>query len=168
MSVGSPSRFHGTNLISVVAALALIGIAATSAETALLNYQLRARIAKAAAQAESAASLVAANATLGRHLDSGWRPADQPTAGEHIAISRETGIVTVTLAGETGGKLGNLKLVPISDGGFVKLTDGQVGGQIDWTKVKWVCTSRDTRYSFAVPSYGYGSLPSRLAPAECR
>lgn len=168
MRIGSPLSCHGTKLISAVAVIAFLGIAAAKAETAWLNYQLRARIAKSVANAGAAANIVTENAARGKPLDFGWRPTNQSKAGEHIAISRETGIVIVSLSDEVGVEMGNLKLVPTDEQGFVKLTDGQVAGKLDLSKVNWVCTSRDARYYFAIPAYGYGSLPSRLAPADCR
>jgi hypothetical protein len=129
------------------------------------NHLLRQRIASGFAYWNPAKQVVIDNAGKGLALDHGWSPAAYLAEGVRVDISRNTGVIVVTFAGDDGVALGDLKLVPIC-----------VQGRADCSALvvkvfpndEWLCLSRDSTFPQASGARVLGSLPSRYAPAECR
>jgi hypothetical protein len=163
------SQGQSTSLISVAASLAFAALVIVNLEEAWENHKFRVHVSNVLAEAELSAPLsVTLNAENGLPLDLGWRQTKPSIDDGLVSISAETGIITVSLGAEVDSGKRNLKLVPISNNNVLKVTDGLVAKSLDWSKVKWVCTSSDSKYSFNIPEEGRGSLPSRFAPARCR
>lgn len=160
---------QSTSLISAVASLALAALVIANLGGAWKNHKSRVHISNVLARAELLApQRVATNAGNGRPLNFGWEQAEPDGEDSLVLISAETGFITISLVGEFDDAQRNLKLVPISNNSVVKVTDGIAARDVDWAKVKWVCTSSDSKYFFNIPAEGRGSLPTRFAPAQCR
>jgi hypothetical protein len=138
-------------------------------EEAWKNHKIRGEVINLLVQAEqSALPLVAANVTYGRPLDFSGGQTETDILNRFVSISTTTGIITVSIESNFQSTMKNLKLVPINNNSIVKVTNGMVAKDVDWEKVKWICTSADSKNSFNLPQEGRGSLDSRFAPAHCR
>ena len=145
--IGELSAKGGTSnalliVFSIVLFLAVIGILAAIAIPAYQDYTTRARMADAAAIGNRAARSVAdyygAHREIPDNLDQAGFPAVQSPSVRTVAVDRQTGVVTVTMAS-----------APVADKMLLLVPSLAGDDRIDWT-----CVSDE--------------IPGKYLPPQCR
>lgn len=162
-------EYSQISLVSKYYKLLLLGIALAHSESAWENYKLRQRIAQGLDSAKPAMELVVRNAASGIPLDQGWAIVGASLKNTAVTISSETGIITITFPRESRHDIGSLKLVSYRyEKNPAPLPTRLVFAVSNGGSTAWACTSKESMIKLHNMTSGYGSMPTKYAPLECR
>ena len=157
----------GFTLIELMIVIAIIGILAAIALPAYQDYTKRAKVSEGLSLASAAKTSVAENAANGSAYGLGWTPPAATKNVTSVAIAPNGGAITITYTNAVATAAANtLTLVPFTGpvGTPVALPNSAAAYTPPAGNISWQC--RAAGNVFAVGTAG--TLPSGIAPANCR
>ncbi|BBO60221.1 pilin [Mycoavidus sp. B2-EB] len=168
-------RWLGFTLIELMIVLAIVGIVASYAIPAYQDYLARSRVGEGLSLAVSARLAVAENAASGAPFESGFGPPGATRNVASIRILPQNGQIVITYTPRVAPAGSNvLVLVPSALNDLVA-TSARISLAVDVVQLgslSWECFAAGKTAS-SLPAPGplpaeSATLPTRLAPAECR
>ena len=156
----------GFTLIELMIVVAIIGILAAVAIPAYQDYTKRAKVTEGLSLAASAKTAVTENASNGAAYGLGWT-APASTANVGTITIGDTGIISIPYSTAIAASTENtLVLIPFTGTGTALPDSTKAGYTPPADAIQWQCAAAG-----AVPKVKgatVGTLPSKLAPSNCR
>ena len=160
----------GFTLIELMIVIAIIGILAAVALPAYQDYTKRAKVTEGLTLASSAKTAVAENASNASPYDLGWTTPAATKNVTGVAISKTNGEVTISYGTPVSASTANkLVLAPFTKVGTTAtvLPDSTTAGYTSPADaIQWDCLAAGATPSVSTATVG--TLPSKLAPSNCR
>jgi type IV pilus assembly protein PilA len=160
--------FEGFTLIELMIVIAIVGILAAVALPAYQDYTIRSRVTEGLTLGANAKILVVENYGHGNPYNAGFQPLSASRNVNSLVINNLTGRIRISYSVAIQQAASNdLVLVPYSGSETTPAplpdsnspySPGQEGS------IKWACMAAGSTFALGNP----GTLPARLAPAECR
>jgi type IV pilus assembly protein PilA len=163
--------FSVVSLVKFLFVVTLTILVVTQSRYAYDGYKIRQQVNVGLNLAAPAKVIVEGNAAKGRALNSGWVLLTSRN-DIVVAISQDTGIITVVYGSDVDGGGRTLTLVPVHAGqanGYA-FSGNAVSSSIlpPASRISWVCASADTITRNATVLEHKGTLRSKYTPLECR
>lgn len=170
-------RWFGFTLIELMIVLAIVGIVASYAIPAYQDYLARSRVGEGLSLAVSARLAVAENAASGAPFESGFSPPGATRNVESIHILPQNGQIVIAYTPRVATAGSNVLVLVPSVLNDPVAPNARISLAVDAAQpssLSWECFAAGKTAS-SLPTPGAGplpaepaTLPSRLAPAECR
>ena len=163
---------QGFTLIELMIVVAIIGILAAVALPAYQDYTKRARVSEGLVGASTAKVNVAEIAANGSAVadaagyTKGWTAPNATGNVKSIAVDAATGVIAVSVGTQVSAGNETINLVPYTGaiGAEVVLPDATQPFTPPADSIKWKCRALGSTFTIGAA----GTLPAKLAPAECR
>ena len=158
----------GFTLIELMIVVAIIGILAAVAIPAYQDYTKRAKVTEGLSLASSAKTSVTENASNAAPYDLGWETPAGTANVTSIGISKTNGEITITYTPAVSAAGANtLILAPFTGATAAVLPDSTTAGYTaPADAIQWQCLAAGATKKVAAMTAG--TLPSNLAPSNCR